>query len=71
MPAAPAPLVRSGQQARINPPRSPVALRLDPTVLAAVDSLAERLNHPTRSALLSYLVVEGLKATEQRIATGP
>lgn len=43
-------------------------LRLEPATLEAVDNLAQRLNGPTRGALLRYLVREGIRTTEATLA---
>jgi hypothetical protein len=37
-------------------------LDLPPAALAQLDQLSERLHHPSRDALLSHLVVQGLSA---------
>ena len=37
-------------------------LDLPPAAVAQLDQLAERLNHPSRDALLSFLAVQGLGA---------
>jgi hypothetical protein len=49
------------------PARRSVALRLDPVTLARVEALRDRLNQPTRGALLRFLVGEGLQSTEARL----
>jgi hypothetical protein len=49
-------------------PLQSVALRLDPPALARVDALRERLNHPSRGALLRFLIGEGLRSAEAQLA---
>ena len=54
-------------EALADPPPLPlqsVALRLDPPTLARVEALRDRLNRPTRGALLRFLVNEGLRQGE-------
>ena len=45
-------------------PLQSVALRLDPAAVARVEALRDRLNHPSRGALLRFLVAEGLRHAE-------
>ena len=54
-------------EALADPPPLPlqsVALRLDPPTLARIEALRDRLNHPSRGALLRFLVAEGLRHAE-------
>jgi len=54
-------------EALADPPPLPlqsVALRLDSVALARVEALRDRLNHPSRGALLRFLVAEGLRHAE-------
>ena len=54
-------------EALADPPPLPlasVALRLDPPTLARVEALRDRLNRPSRGALLRFLVAEGLRHAE-------
>ena len=44
-----------------------VALRLDPGTLARIEALRDRLNRPTRGALLRFLVGEGLRSVEAQL----
>ncbi len=44
-----------------------VAITLDQETLEAIEALAVRLHHPTREALLYYLVSEGLKETQAKL----
>lgn len=44
-----------------------VALRLDPVTLARLEALRDRLNRPTRGALLRFLVGEGLQSAEAQL----
>jgi hypothetical protein len=37
---------------------------LDPPTLARVEALRDRLNHPSRGALLRFLVSEGVRHAE-------
>ena len=39
-------------------------MRLDPPTLARVEALRDRLNHPSRGAVLRFLVAEGLRHAE-------
>lgn len=49
--------------ARGTDPLSPVTVRLCPADLAAVEALRNRLNRPSRGALLRYVLSRGLAAT--------
>ena len=63
----PARLLPPSLEALADPPPLPlqsVALRLDPPTLARVEALRDRLNHPSRGALLRFLVAEGLRHAE-------
>lgn len=54
-------------EALADPPPLPLAsvpLRLDSVALARVEALRDRLNRPSRAALLRYLVTEGLRHAE-------
>jgi hypothetical protein len=48
-----------------------VALRLDPVTLARLEALRDRLNRPTRGALLRFLVGEGLRSAEAQLGGNP
>ena len=51
-------------------PRQPLqsaAVRLDPDTLADLERLRDRLNRPTRAALLRLLVREGLATIEAQL----
>lgn len=43
-------------------------LDLPPQALAELEQLAERLHHPSRDALVAFLVAEGLRVTRERLA---
>ena len=63
----PARLLPPSLEALADPPPLPlqsVALRLDPPTLARVEALRDRLNHPTRGAVLRFLLAEGLRHAE-------
>lgn len=53
--------------ARAPGPLQPLSVRLDPATLAALDQLAERLNRPSRAALLRALVERGLVAVREEL----
>lgn len=61
----PAPLLRPllprdlDELARSKDPCTAVSVRLDAATYGLLEQLLERLNHPSRSALLRYLVREG------------
>ena len=44
-----------------------VELRLDPVTLARIAALRDRLNRPTRGALLRFLIGEGLRSAEAQL----
>jgi len=48
-------------------PLQSVALRLDPVTLARLEALRDRLNRPTRGALLRFLVAEGRQSAEAQL----
>jgi hypothetical protein len=54
--------------ARGTDPLSPVTVRLSPGDLAAVEALRDRLNRPSRGALLRYVLNRGLAATTAELA---
>jgi len=63
----PARLLPPSLEALADPPPLPLvpaALRLDPPTLARVEALRDRLHHPSRGALLRFLVAEGLRHAE-------
>lgn len=63
----PARLLPPSLEALADPPPLPlasVALRLDPPTLARVEALRDRLNRPSRGAVLRFLVNEGLRHAE-------
>jgi hypothetical protein len=45
-----------------------VTIGLNSEEAAAVEALAAQLNHPSRVALATYLLLEGLAVTQQRLA---
>jgi len=47
-----------------------VALRLDAVTLARIAALRDRLNRPTRGALLRFLIGEGLRMAEAQLLAG-
>jgi hypothetical protein len=49
--------------ARGTDPLAPVTVRLSPADLAAVEALRDRLNRPSRGALLRYVLSRGIAAT--------
>ncbi len=49
-------------------PLQSVGLRLSQSDLARIEALRDRLNGPTRGALLRWLVCEGLRAAEAQLA---
>lgn len=52
-------------------PLQSVALRLDPVTLARLEALRDRLNRPSRGALLRHLVGEGLRSAEAQLGGNP
>ena len=71
MVSVPARLLPPSLEALADPPPLPlqsVALRLDPPTLARIEALRDRLNRPTRGALLRFLVNEGLRQGEATLA---
>lgn len=42
-------------------------LDLPPAAVAQLDQLAERLHHPSRDALLSFLVVQGINGVRAQL----
>ena len=50
------------------PPLQSVAVRLDPITLARLEALRDRLNGPTRAAMLRALVTAGLSTVEAQLA---
>lgn len=48
-------------------PLSPVTVRLCAADLAALEALRERLNKPSRAALLRYVMSAGLQATSAQL----
>ena len=45
----------------------PCTLTLPPAVVAELEQLAQRLHHPSRDALLSFLVVQGVGAVRAQL----
>lgn len=71
MPSNPLP---ASLAALADPPPLPlqsVALRLDPVTLARLEALRDRLNRPTRGAVLRFLVGEGLRSAEAQLGARP
>lgn len=48
-----------------------MSVRMDATTLSQLEELRELLNHPTRAALLRYLVAVGLFVVREQLPPGP
>lgn len=66
----PDPFLPPGLAALADPPppaEKPLSLRVDLATLARIEAMRDRLNRPSRGALLRFLLGEGLRHAEAQL----